>query len=144
MILPDSNIWIYGIDSRAEEHGAASAWFERADEEIFLVPTVVQLEVLHHVTRNVERKVGRDPLTAALFSFPANTQPLTPATVLKARDELEDHLDVGIGGRDAALLVHALAEDATLVSHDHGLLGAGIRAGLDAHDPIAPDDVRGS
>lgn len=143
MILPDSNVWVYAIDGRAEEHEYAREWLERSDEEIFLVPSLVQLEVLHHVSRNVPAPHQRDPLVDALFSFPATTEPLTTATVRKARGELDDHLETGIGGRDAAVLAHALAEDATLVSHDHSLLEAGIRAGLDVHDPVArPEEAR--
>lgn len=140
MILPDSNIWIYAIDARADEHEKARDWFHRADEEGFLVPTIVQLEVLHHVDRNVEAEHEREPLVSSLFSFPADTEPLSPSTVRKAYEELEDHRETGIGGRDAALLVHALAADAALASHDQQLLKAALRAGLDFHDPIAPGD----
>lgn len=137
MILPDSNVWIYGIDKRADEHGPVKEWFDRTDEEIYLVPSVVQLEVLHYLSRNVRDEDDRTPLVEGLFSFPATTQALTPATVRHAHRTLEDHLEVGIGGRDAAILVHADRHDATLVTHDEGLFKAAMRAGLDAHDPAA-------
>lgn len=141
MILPDSNIWIYGIDARTPEHGRVEAWFERADDEIFLIPTIVQLEVLHHIARNVRSERDRTPLASGVFSFPANTKPLTSATVRNARAEIEDHVARGIGGRDAAVLAHALEEDATLVSHDASLLEAAVDAGLDAHDPAASEGL---
>lgn len=137
MILPDSNIWIYGIDTRAREHEPVKAWFDRTDEDIYLVPSVVQLEVLHYLSRNVDDEDERTPLAEGLFSFPATTQALTPATVRKAHRSLEDHLDLGIGGRDAAILVHAKSQDATLVTHDTSLFEAAMRVGLDAHDPAA-------
>lgn len=137
MILPDSNVWIYGIDQRTDEHEATRAWFERADEEIFLIPTIVQIEVLHYVSRKVEREDDRSSLADGLFSFPANTEALTPTVVRKAEGNLQDHLDVGVGGRDAAILTHAREHDATLVTHDGPLFRAAMRAGLDAHDPAA-------
>jgi predicted nucleic acid-binding protein len=137
VILPDSNVWIYGIDTRVDEHEAAKAWFDATEEEIYLVPAIVQLEVLHYLGRNVEDEDARTPLAEGLFSFPATTEALTPATVRKAHRSLEDHREVGIGGRDAALLVHARASDATVVTHDPSLFRAALRVGLDAHDPVA-------
>lgn len=137
MILPDSNVWIYGIDKRADEHEATRAWFERAEEEVFLIPTIVQLEVLHYVSRNVGGEDDRSSLADGLFSFPANTEALTPTVVRKAESNLQENLDVGVGGRDAAILTHARQHDATLVTHDEPLFRAAMRVGLDAHDPAA-------
>lgn len=141
MILPDSNIWIYGIDSRADEHEPVKAWFDRSDEEIYLVPSIVQLEVLHYLGRQVDEGDARTPLAEGLFGFPATTEALTPATVRKAHRALEDHRELGVGGRDAALLVHAEQHDASLATHDGPLFQAAMRVGLDAHDPAAPGGV---
>lgn len=137
MILPDSNVWIYGIDTRADKHPPVREWFERSDEEGYLVPSLVQLEILHYLSRNVGDDDARSPLVQCLFSFPSTTRALTPATVRSAYRSLEDHLDLGIGARGAALLVHAMEEDATLVTHDQALFQAAMRVDLDAHDPAA-------
>ena len=83
---------------------------------------------------------ARTPLASGLLSFPANTEPLTSATVRNARAEIEDHVAKGISGRDAAVLAHALEDEATFVSHEASLLKAAVEAGLDAHDPAAADE----
>lgn len=134
MILPDSNIWIYGIDTRLPEHPKAGAWFEQADDEIFLVPTIVQVEVVHYIARHQLEQAAQ--LAEDVLAAPAQTPALTRGIVMRSAERLKDHRELGIGSRDAAILAHARDHDATLVTHDEALFKAAMRHGLDAHDPI--------
>lgn len=138
VILPDANIWIYSIDAGfGSEHEAAVAWLSRwLPKEDLLVPTIVETEVVHYLARQLEASDA----SAAVSSFlahPGTFSPLASWVNREAADLLIRNPERGIGGRDAAFLVHAKQHDATVVTHDQRLLEVASDWGLDAHDPIA-------
>lgn len=145
MILPDSNVWIYAFDKEQQpEHERAADWLSAwLPESDLLVPSIVETEVVHYLARQLASDVAQDAVDEFL-AHPGDFEPLTPSVNRQAGEFLVANPDRGIGGRDAAVLVHAKRNDATIVTHDRALLAVARDWGLDAHDPVAPEDVGGS
>lgn len=135
MILVDSNVWIHYLDAGLDPHPTVRGRLpEILAEDDALVPTVVQMEVLHYVARTLEDPGGT---VDNFLAFPGQVHPLTSGDVIDASRILLDHRDEGIGGRDAALLVAARAHDATLATSDRALIDVAERIDVPAIDPTA-------
>ncbi len=135
MILPDSNAWIYALDEGLPEHPhVAPLLWNRLEEDDALIPTTVQLEVLHYLAGQVE-----DPerLVDTFLAYPGEVAPLTLDVVTDASRLVLRHRSDGIGSRDATILVHAKRHGAHLLTADQALLGVARDRGLDAMDPTA-------
>jgi len=135
LILVDSNIWIYYLDASTKEHSKVKSALPRALGRELLVPTVVQMEVVHYL---VGRLAGRAEAHVETFlSQEADVEPLTGGVVMEAARLLLASTGQGIGGRDACLLVTAKRRDATILTHDAALIAAAKELGVRTVDPAA-------
>lgn len=135
MILLDANVWIYYLDAELPEHRRVAAWLPGAiAQEDVLVPTLVQVEVLHHIAR----RLGEDAADTidAFLAHPGEVEPLTGSVVAEASRLLLAQRGEGIGGRDAALLVMAKRAQARLATADKALARAARKLGVKVVDPL--------
>ena len=136
MNLLDSNIWIYLLARELPEHEPVMRWFRDELGDDVLLPSLVELEVTHYAARQMTPERARSAIDA-LHHHPRAATPLTPSVTARAGELLLTNPERGIGGRDAAILLHAREKDATLVTHDTRLFELAIDLGIDAHDPVA-------
>ncbi len=135
MILVDSNVWIYFLDANTKEHARVSTALPRLmDEEDLLIPAVVQMEVVHYLVRRRGAKAA-DAIDTFLAQA-AEVEVLTGGVVVEAGRLMFAHVDTGIGGRDAALLVMAKRRDATLLTNDKPLAKVAKAMGLTVVNPV--------
>ena len=120
MILVDANIWTYFFDANAKEHARVKSSLPRllGDEEL-LMPTVVQMEVVHYLVKRLGSK-AREAVDTFLAQAAA-VEPLTGGITAEAARLLLEHHATGLGGRDAALLVMARRHEALLLTNDKDL-----------------------
>lgn len=120
MILVDANIWAYFFDSNTKEHARVRTSLPRmmGDEEL-LMPTVVQMEVVHYLVRRMGPGAGSAIDT--FLSQAAEIERLTGGITAEAARLLLAHHSTGIGSRDACLLVTAKRREATILSNDKTL-----------------------
>lgn len=134
MILVDANIWAYFFDANTKEHGRVKAALPRllGDEEL-LMPTIVQMEVVHYLVK----RLGGDAREAidTFLAQAAAVEPLTGGITAEAARLLLEQHGAGIGGRDAALLVMARRHDATLLTNDKDLAKVAKTIGVKATNP---------
>jgi predicted nucleic acid-binding protein len=138
VILPDSNIWIYNFDEDlTPEHERVTSWLSgRLEKSPLLVPAIVETEVLHYLARQLDPEFA-DRALREFLAHPGEVANLDPATNRQVGKLLLSQSDRGLGGRDAAILVAAKHNDATIVTHDEVLFRVARDWGLDAHDPAA-------
>lgn len=135
MILIDSNIWIYLLDRDMPENRVVDRRLAAPlRKEKVLFSTLVQTEVLHHISRQL--KDDLETAIQAFLTFPGEIHELTQHVVHGGARLLVEHAKQGIGGRDAMLLATAMMAGARLVTHDKALLRAAERAGVPAWDPV--------
>lgn len=135
MILVDSNIWIHYFDANTKEHGRVKANLPRIlGEEDLLMPTVVQLEVVHYLVRQLGAK-ARDAVDTFLAQA-SEVEPLTGGIVVESSQLLLAHHKAGIGGRDASLLVMAKRHGASLLTNDTDLAKVAKTMGLSVTNPV--------
>lgn len=137
MILPDANIWIYAFDKAFDHaHERARSWLDEWVEQAdLLVPSLVETEVIHYLSRQLPPEAAGDAVSGFL-AHPGEFVLLGPGVNRQAAKLLLSNRDRGIGGRDAAILVHAKHAGATVITHDQAVFSVAIDMGLDAHDPI--------
>lgn len=135
MILVDANIWVYFLDASSKEHARVKTALPRllGDDEL-LMPTVVQMEVIHYVARRLG--AGAHEVVHTFLTQAGTVEPLTGGLVAEASRLLLAHLATGIGGRDAAILATAKLHGATLLTHDQDLARAAQAMGLRVADPV--------
>ena len=133
MILVDSNIWIYFLDASAPEHAKVKTALPRALKGDLLVPTVVQMEVVHYLVSRLGAQA--EPHVETFLTQEAEVEPLSGGITAEAARLLLAHRESGIGGRDACLLVTAKRRDAMILTHDHALAKAAKALGLRTADP---------
>ena len=136
MILVDANIWAYFFDANAKEHGRVKSSLPRllGDEEL-LMPTIVQMEVVHYLVKRLGAN-GREAVDTFLAQA-ASVEPLTGGITAEAARLLLDQHATGIGGRDAALLVMARRHDATILTSDKDLAKVAKAIGVQTTNPAA-------
>lgn len=134
MILVDANIWAYFFDANAKEHARVKAALPRllGDEEL-LMPTVVQMEVVHFLVKRLGGR-ARDAIDTFLAQA-ASVEPLTGGITADAARLLLDHHATGIGGRDATILTIARRHEATLLTNDKDLAKVAKVLGLKVTNP---------
>lgn len=137
MILVDANIWAYFFDANTSEHTRVQVALPRmlGDEEL-LMPTVVQMEVVHYLVKRLGPK-ATDAVDAFL-SQAAAVEPLTGGITAEASRLLLAQHSMGIGGRDAALLVTAKRHEATILTNDKDLAKVAKSMGLKILNPARP------
>ena len=117
----DANVWIYYLDADLAEHRDVR---ERVDtlvrSEPLFVPTVLQMEVLHYATNQMDD--SQRTMETFLTGEDVTVADLTQADVERAARLLTAHEHAGIGGRDATVLAamerHGVSR---LWTHDEGL-----------------------
>jgi len=133
----DANVWIYYLDADLAEHDAVT---DRVGEVVrskpLFLPTVLQVEVLHYVTNQLDS--GHRILDTFLAGEDVAVADLTADDVERASDLLAAHEPAGIGGRDASVLATMQRRDVSrLWTHDEALLRMGDRLDwLDVTDPV--------
>lgn len=136
MILVDSNIWVYAFEAGAPEHARVGAALPRLlESEDLLIPAVVQLEVVHFLARRLGERAG--DAVDAFLSQEAKVEALTGNIVSEAARLLVVQRGTGIGGRDAAMLVVAKRNGATLASNDRAVLKVAKAMGIATTNPAA-------
>lgn len=136
MILVDSNIWIYYLDTRLPESGPVGrALPDLLLSDETLLPALVQLEVVHYIARRMADRV--DEAVQLFFAQPGEEEPLRTDTVTEACRVLLANADAGIGGRDAALLVIARRRGARIATADKPLAKVARKMGIAVTDPTA-------
>ncbi len=133
MILVDSNIWIYHLDAATKEHAEVRKRLPPLLNEGLLMPTVVQMEVIHYLVRRLGPEAQPDVET--FLSQECEIEPLSSRTTLEASRLLIQHAHAGIGGRDAVLLATAQRRDAGLATHDTALADVAGRLDIKTSDP---------
>lgn len=135
MILVDANIWAYFLDANTREHSRVKATLPAlmGDEEL-LMPTVVQMEVVHYLVRRLGADAG--PAVDTLLAQAAEIEPLTGGVTAEAARLLLAHQGAGIGGRDACLLVMAKRRDASILTNDNILAKVARSMGLKVANPL--------
>lgn len=137
MILVDANIWAYFFDANTKEHARVKAALPRLlGEEELLMPTVVQMEVVHYLVKRLGA-MAADAVDAFL-SQAAAVEPLTGGVTAEASRLLLARQSTGIGGRDAAILVMAKRHQATILTNDKGLAKVAKSMGLKVLNPASP------
>ena len=136
MILVDANVWIYFFDANKKEHVRVRAALPRilGDDDL-LMPTVVQMEVVHYLVKQLGAKAA-DAVDTFLAQA-AEIAPLSGGVTVEAARLLLAHNSTGIGGRDAAILVMAKRYDATIATNDKGLAKVASAMGLKVANPVA-------
>lgn len=136
MILVDANIWDYFVDANTKEHPRVKTTLPKllGDEEL-LMPTVVQMEVVHYLVR----RLGPDaaPAIDTFLAQAAEVEPLTGGVTAEAARLLLAHATSGIGGRDACLLVMAKRREASILTNDKILAKVARSMGLKVSNPLA-------
>lgn len=136
MILVDANIWAYFFDANTKEHARVRTALPRllGDAEL-LMPTVVQIEVIHYLVR----RMGADaaPAIDTFLGQTAEVEPLTGGVTAEAARLLLAHHAAHIGGRDAAILVMAKRHDATILTNDKDLARIAKTMGLKVTNPVS-------
>jgi predicted nucleic acid-binding protein len=137
VILVDANIWAYFLDANTKEHSRVKAALPRllGDEEL-LVPTIVQMEVIHYLVKRLGA-MAADAIDTFLAQT-ASVEPLTGGITAEAARLLLSQYGTGIGGRDAALLVMAKRHATTLLTNDKGLAKVAKAMGLKVDNPASP------
>lgn len=140
-VAVDSNVWIYTFDAELSEHAdvkPAMTELLSSDTALF-VNTVIRLEVVHYLVKNLEKDADADP-TKFLNLDGVVSVPVTAEDVTRATEILTEHDDTGVGGRDASLVATMDRNDvSTLWTHDSGLKRLGDRLDrLEVHDPCVP------
>lgn len=135
VILVDSNIWIYFLDAATKEHARVKGSLPRALDEDLLMPTIVQMEVIHYLVNRLGGQAG--PHVETFLTQEAEIEPLSGGITVEASRLLLLHRETGIGGRDACLLVMARRREAMILTHDKPLAKAAKMLGLRAADPVA-------
>lgn len=137
MILVDSNTWVYYFDEGLPEHAKVAPRLEALlATEALLMTTIVQIEVAHYVVRRLGSRAG--PVVEALFGLPASLQGFAGEDAKGAVRLLQESATGGLGGRDAALLHAALANDVSLlVTADKALAKAARKRKIPTRDLAA-------
>ncbi len=136
MILVDANVWAYFLDAGTREHARVKAALPRLlGEEELLMPTVVQMEVVHYLVRRLGPRAAEAVDT--FLAQAAEVAALTGGVTVEASRLLLAHHATGIGGRDATLLVMAKRHGAALLTHDKGLAKVAKAMGLKTLDPVS-------
>jgi predicted nucleic acid-binding protein len=138
MYCLDANVWIYYLDAGLPEHEAVQeAVAEVLRSAPILTTTVLQMEVVHYLTNQLEE--SERAIEHVLGMEDATVAALTPADVERAATVLSRHDDAGIGGRDATVLAAMERHDVTrLWTHDAALKRMGEELDwLDVTDPVS-------
>lgn len=135
MILADSNIWIYYLDASTKEHAKVKRALPRALAEGLLMPTIVQMEVIHYLVRRLG--ANAEPHVETFLAQEAEIEPLTGGVTVEASRLLLAHRETGIGGRDACLLAIARRREAKVFTNDGPLTKGATALGLRTADPVA-------
>lgn len=137
MILVDSNTWIYFFDANTGEHAKVKVALPRLlGEHELLMPTLVQVEVVHYLVRQLGAKAAEAVDT--FLAQASEVEPLTGGIVVEAAHLLLAHHASGIGGRDASLLVMAKRHDASILTNDKALAKVAKSMGLKVANPASP------
>ncbi|MHB1261287.1 MAG: type II toxin-antitoxin system VapC family toxin [Thermoplasmatota archaeon] len=136
-MLVDSNVWAYCFDAGAKEHPRVKTALPRmlGDDDL-LMPTVVQIEVVHYLVKRLGKDAG--PAVDTFLAQAAEVEPLTGGIVAEAARLLVAQRATGIGGRDAALLVMAKRHAATLLTNDRDLAKVAKAMGIPVANPASP------
>jgi|GEM_PF-462200 len=141
MIALDSNVWIYTLDANLHEHADVAPAVKRllSSDTTLFVNTVIRLEVVHYLVKNLETEVGSTDAEKFLNLEGVIMESVTTEDVTRATEILTEYEPTGIGGRDASLVATMeRAEVSNLWTHDGGLKRFGDEVDwLDVHDPVA-------
>lgn len=137
MYCLDANIWVYYFDAELDEHRSVREPVDGllVDEPLF-VTAVLQMEVIHYLTRQLSRS---EPYVDRFLSLSAVTvADLIADDVAAAAELLDEHGETGIDGRDATVLAAMDRFDVErLWTHDEGLKRLGQRMDwLTVSDPV--------
>lgn len=133
----DANIWVSYLDADLAEHDAvAGPVTEVLETRPLFVPTVVQMEVVHYLTKQLRN--SRVAVDRFLAIEDATVPSLRSGDVADAAALLRRHERIGIGGRDAVIVASMDRRDvSTLWTDDAGLVGLGDRLDwLSVVDPV--------
>lgn len=137
MYCLDANVWIYYFDEELSEHeDVRDAVTELLADEPLFTPTVLQMEVVHYLTKQLaESEAGVERFLSLADVTVAD---LTDADVATAADLLDTYAQTGIGGRDATVVAAMDKYDIErLWTHDDGLKRLGERLDwLRVTDPV--------
>lgn len=136
----DANVWIYYLDEDLPEHdGVVDRVGDVVRSEPLFVTTVLQLEVLHYVSNQMDD--SGMVLDTFLTGDDVNVADLTSPDVERASELLGTHRKAGIGGRDASVLAAIERNDVSrLWTHDTALRHVVEELDwLDVVDPVADD-----
>jgi len=140
MIALDSNVWIYTFDADLREHADVAPAVESllSSDTTLFVNTVIRLEVVHYLVKNLETEVGSTDAEKFLNLEGVIAESLTAEDVTRATEMLVEYGETGIGGRDASLVATMERADvSSLWTHDEGVKRfAGEVGWLDTHDPV--------
>ena len=122
MLVIDSNVWAYFLDSTLPEHERVKEAMRRyLEEEEVLMTTVVQLEIVHYLVKRLGPVLGGEKLDVFL-NYPFTLDVLDYDLVLKAGQVLRRYSHMGIGARDASIIASMRRNGVTrLVTHDSAL-----------------------
>lgn len=134
MILVDANIWIYFLDAATPESKRVQAALPKLlDDHELVMPTLVQLEVVHYLVREMGARAA-DAIDGFL-SVAAHVEPVGADMTAEAARFLLAHRGTGIGSRDAFLLVMAKHLGAGVATHDRKMASLAPSIGIEVEDP---------
>ncbi|MFA5862883.1 MAG: type II toxin-antitoxin system VapC family toxin [Candidatus Thermoplasmatota archaeon] len=135
MILVDSNVWAYFFDANTKEHARVKVALPRLlGESELLLPTVVQMEVVHYLVKRLGPEAG--PAVDTFLAQSAEVEALTGGITVEAAHLLVAQHASGIGGRDACLLVMAKRRDAAILTNDKTLARVAKSMGTVVTNPV--------
>lgn len=112
MYCLDANIWVYYLDSSLPEHEAvASAVDPILEDQPVFTTTVLQMEVVHYLHRQLEN--SSRAIDAFLNLESITVAELTTDDVTSAVGLLEAYPDIGLGGRDRTVVAAMDRHDVT-------------------------------
>ena len=140
MIALDSNVWIYTLDADLHEHTDVAPAVKRllSSDTTLFVNSVIRLEVVHYLVKNLESEVGSTDAEKFLNLEGVIAESVTTKDVTRATEILTEYEPTGIGGRDASLVATMEKADVSEIwTHDEGLKRVGDESDrLDVHDPV--------
>jgi predicted nucleic acid-binding protein len=126
------------LDADTPENASVTdALNEILRDETILMPTILQMEVVHYCHLSVAD--SRSVVQRFLGLEDTEVPSLTPRDVGRASDVLAENPATGVGGRDASVLaIMRRCGATTLWTHDSDLFTLASRMDwLDVHDPVS-------
>lgn len=118
-IMVDSNIWAYYFDETMQEHKQTAAILEKfLEKKEVVITTVIAIETIHYLFRKLAKNKARDK-AKVFIQGEFEILDIEESSLEKIIEKLYYTRNLGIGGRDASILVAMEKEKITkILTHD--------------------------